>query len=304
MKLSILSLSLVLFSSLVILQCHAVDRDLTIACGLDLNDCNAALSAAESRCTREPAPMAPTPTPPTAPVAPGTLTITGDNNVPPDAFPMKLCEGDCDEDADCNGNLICYQRDDIDTALVPGCAGTPDIDGSDYCCDPSFAGCVSSEGEGDPTGGFPGIIGQILATLDPIFDFFDVLFGFESRRRTLREENNVDIDSKNGGKERKLFFGLIGRECRNLLERCEEKLAEFSCQPTVSPSRSPSLSPSKSAMPSPGPNPVPSQEPTITPKPTKAPTKRPTKVPTKRPTRVPTSAPIAQMGMGKRRDYY
>lgn len=303
MKLSLFTLFLALSSPLVILQCDAADRDLTIACGLDLNDCNAALTAAESRCAGndEPAPTAPTPTPPTAPVAPGTLAITGDNNVPPEAFPMNMCEGDCDEDADCSGNLICYQRDDIDTALIPGCDGTPDVDGSDYCCDTSFEGCVSSEGGGDPTGGFPGIIGEILAMLDPIFDFFDILFGLESRRRNLSEEGSVV------GTERKLFFGLIGSECQALLARCEEKLAEFSCQPTVSPTLSPTLSPTKSAMPSPGPNPIPSQEPTITPKPTRAPTKRPTKLPTKaptgRPVRPPTAAPVAQMGMGKRHTY-
>jgi hypothetical protein len=298
MKLLIHALTLALSSLFLILPTDAVDRDLTIACGLDLNDCQAALSAAENRCERNPAPMAPTPTPPTAPVAPGTLSITGDNNVPPEAFPMNMCEGDCDEDSDCRGNLVCYQRDDVDTALIPGCSGIPDVDGSDYCCDTSFEGCVSSEGGGDPTGGFPGIIGQILASLDPIFDLFDVLLGLNSRRRNLREDSSVD------GSERKLLFGLIGRECRALLERCERKLAEFSCQPTVAPSSSPTLSPTKSAMPSPGPNPVPSQEPTITPKPTKAPTKRPTKRPTKaptaRPVRPPTAAPVAQK-MGKRR---
>ena len=286
-------------TSPLLLSCHAVDRDLTIACGLDLNDCNTALSAAESRCAGN---DEPSPTPPTAPVASGTLAITGDDNVPPDAFPMNICEGDCDEDADCSGNLVCYQRDDIDTALVPGCSGTPDVDGSDYCCDTSFEGCVSSEDEGDPTGGFPGIIGQILATLDPIFDFFDVLFGLGSRRRNLREQSSVD---SNG---RELIFGLIGRECQALLARCEEKLQEFSCQPTISPTSSPTLSPTKSSMPSPGPNPIPSQEPTITPQPTKAPTKRPTKRPTIKPTgrpvRPPTAPPVAQMGMGKRRDYF
>jgi cell division septation protein DedD len=302
MKLFI-ALLLVSTSSLITL-CHGVERDLTIACGLDLNDCQSALSKAESRCAgSEPAPSPPTPTPPTAPVAPGTLAITGDDNVPPEAFPMNLCEGDCDADADCDGNLVCFQRDDGND--VPGCIGVADADGTDYCCDTSFDGCVTSEGGGDPRGGLPGFLGDIAAALDPLFDFFDMLLGIPSgrRRRNLKEGNVADSHHKHT--DRKLFFGIIGRECQALLDRCEEKLAEFSCQPTVSPTISPTLSPTKSSMPSPAPNPSPSQEPTITPKPTKQPTKKPTKRPTRsptnRPVRPPTPAPVAQMGMVMRR---
>lgn len=300
----ILSFLFIFISSLSTL-CHGVERDLTIACGLDLSDCQTALSNAESRCAgSDPAPTPPTPTPPTAPVAPGTLAITGDDNVPPEAFPMNLCEGDCDEDADCTGNLVCFQRDDGDN--VPGCTGIADADGTDYCCDTSFSGCVTSEGEGDPRGGFSGPLGDLLASLDPIFDFFDVLFGLENRRRRSRNlKASNSVETKHKRKNRKLFFGLIGRECRALVARCEEKLAAFSCQPTISPTKSPTLSPTKSSMPSPAPNPSPSQEPTVTPMPVKAPTKRPTKsptrAPTRRPVRPPTPAPVAQMGMVMRR---
>ena len=45
------------------------------------------------------------------------------------------CEGDCDIDSDCDGTLVCYQRDD--TTQVPGCStgGDGDVSGYDYCYD-------------------------------------------------------------------------------------------------------------------------------------------------------------------------
>eukprot|EP00980_Cylindrotheca_fusiformis_P003049 scaffold713_cov131-Cylindrotheca_fusiformis.AAC.7 len=50
-------------------------------------------------------------------------------------FPLGLCEGttgDCDSDHDCEGNLICYQRDAHES--VPGCAGgSSDGSRTDYC---------------------------------------------------------------------------------------------------------------------------------------------------------------------------
>ena len=34
----------------------------------------------------------------------------------------RLCEGDCDSDADCGGGLRCFQRDNLEA--VPGCMGS------------------------------------------------------------------------------------------------------------------------------------------------------------------------------------
>ena len=34
-----------------------------------------------------------------------------------------MCAGDCDSDADCRGDLACFQRDDFDLTEVPGCSG-------------------------------------------------------------------------------------------------------------------------------------------------------------------------------------
>ena len=46
----------------------------------------------------------------------------------------KKCEGDCDDDDDCDKNLFCFRRSSFE--LVPGCAGLG-IEGRDYCFDPS-----------------------------------------------------------------------------------------------------------------------------------------------------------------------
>eukprot|EP01083_Nonionella_stella_P257314 880875_1 len=57
----------------------------------------------------------------------GTLHGTDPN--PPGI--LSVCEGDCDYDNDCEGDLKCHQRNAGDPN-PPGCEGTPYID-FDYC---------------------------------------------------------------------------------------------------------------------------------------------------------------------------
>ena len=57
----------------------------------------------------------------------------GDEDVPSSSFPLGLCEGDCDADADCAGNLECFQRNGDEE--VPGCVGSGQT-GWDYCYEP------------------------------------------------------------------------------------------------------------------------------------------------------------------------
>ena len=49
---------------------------------------------------------------------------------------LFACEGDCDFDSDCSGNLLCFQR--TASQPVPGCSvgGTGDVNEYDYCYDP------------------------------------------------------------------------------------------------------------------------------------------------------------------------
>ena len=50
---------------------------------------------------------------------------------------LLTCQGDCDADADCAGELVCFKRDKASTP-VPGCTigGAGDIGTHDYCVDP------------------------------------------------------------------------------------------------------------------------------------------------------------------------
>lgn len=61
-----------------------------------------------------------------------SIVQTGNNGSPSSAYPMGLCEGDCDSDADCDSDLVCYQREAYES--VPGCSGgESETVGNDYC---------------------------------------------------------------------------------------------------------------------------------------------------------------------------
>lgn len=57
----------------------------------------------------------------------------GDDGDPASAFPLQACDGDCDSDDDCFGNLKCLQRGGDEE--VPGCIGTYAVAKKDYCYD-------------------------------------------------------------------------------------------------------------------------------------------------------------------------
>ena len=46
---------------------------------------------------------------------------------------LQHCQGDCDNDGDCAGNLICYNND---TREIPGCLGVNSRKIVDYCIYP------------------------------------------------------------------------------------------------------------------------------------------------------------------------
>lgn len=60
-----------------------------------------------------------------------TLRRVGNNGSPALRFPMEACQGDCDTDDDCVGDLVCFQRKGLEP--VPGCTGTG-VSGTDYWC--------------------------------------------------------------------------------------------------------------------------------------------------------------------------
>jgi hypothetical protein len=61
------------------------------------------------------------------------LVVVGNDGLPIEGFPLSACQGDCDSDDQCIGDLQCRERDNFE--LVPGCIG-PGEKGKDYCTDP------------------------------------------------------------------------------------------------------------------------------------------------------------------------
>jgi len=52
---------------------------------------------------------------------------------------LRLCEGDCDTDSDCKGDLVCFKRSQVLNSPfepVPGCDGAG-VRGKDYCIENS-----------------------------------------------------------------------------------------------------------------------------------------------------------------------
>jgi hypothetical protein len=65
-------------------------------------------------------------------VSPKDLQHVGNNKNPSSAYPLGECQGDCDVDEECEGGLVCFQRDGGDP--VPGClGGEDDKSRTDYC---------------------------------------------------------------------------------------------------------------------------------------------------------------------------
>ncbi len=66
------------------------------------------------------------------------INKVGNGGSPSEVFPLGLCQGDCDDDDECAGDLICYQRERNEA--VPGCSGGQnERDNTDYCIPPPTA---------------------------------------------------------------------------------------------------------------------------------------------------------------------
>lgn len=63
------------------------------------------------------------------------LTYIGNDGNPSSGFPLAECQGDCDHDDDCTGDLVCFQRSNSEP--VPGCDGN-DNGGRDFCIRPAL----------------------------------------------------------------------------------------------------------------------------------------------------------------------
>jgi len=72
------------------------------------------------------------------------LHYVGNDGIPAEAFPLGECEGDCDTDYECEGHLVCFQRDGGER--VPGCEGNS-RSRTDFCAKPDNYVMGPPEGE-------------------------------------------------------------------------------------------------------------------------------------------------------------
>lgn len=64
--------------------------------------------------------------------------------------PLGLCEGDCDNDDDCQGDLVCFQRGRRQP--IPGCSGNPS-NKADFCIKKPSSNGDDNDGGGENGGG-------------------------------------------------------------------------------------------------------------------------------------------------------
>jgi hypothetical protein len=76
------------------------------------------------------------------------LKRKGNDGSPSNAFPLGMCEGDCDNDSECAGDLVCFQR--RANQAVPGCSGgTSDSSPTDYCVESTTLGTTGGVASSD-----------------------------------------------------------------------------------------------------------------------------------------------------------
>ena len=78
--------------------------------------------------TASPTTAAPSPAVPTSAGLPEVMAVSGSYCTPTAQCPA--CYGDCDEDSDCQGDLVCEQRDGGE--MVTGCSGGEDSPSGEY----------------------------------------------------------------------------------------------------------------------------------------------------------------------------
>ena len=77
------------------------------------------------------------------------LWLAANDGIPASAYPLSVCDGDCDDDGDCAVGLKCFVRKVNSFKAVPGCEGVGD-GGEDYCYDPN-PGSTTSGPTAKPT---------------------------------------------------------------------------------------------------------------------------------------------------------
>ena len=180
---------------------------------------------------------------------------------------MSVCEGDCDSDDDCTGDLLCFLRSD--STAVPGCesGGDGDISGYDYCFDREiYNTALLNHGS---SGSSDGTMGLCEGDCDSDDDCTGDLQCF------FRDDTTPVPGCLTGGDADESDYDF----CYNASDA------------TGAPSALPTTSSAPSPLPSPLPTPMPTRSFVPTPSPTLVPTPSPTLGPTPSPSPVPSPLP-------------
>ncbi|EEC45889.1 predicted protein, partial [Phaeodactylum tricornutum CCAP 1055/1] len=125
----------------------------------------------------------------------------------PASAPPSVCEGDCDQDSDCAGDLRCFQRSN-GHLVVPGCAGgAADVSHFDYCYDPTYGPTLVS-------------VQLALSTVssaraDPSLSSLgsEVSSGLPDENRSDRRLQSVAVVGDNGSPSSRFPLGLCQGDC-------------------------------------------------------------------------------------------
>ncbi|KAL7544210.1 hypothetical protein ACHAWF_007590 [Thalassiosira exigua] len=81
------------------------------------------------------------------------LKKVGNDGEPRSAYPLDECEGDCDDDSECQGSLVCFQRSSGEE--VPGCTGDGSSKKTDYCIQSKIKELKKVGNDGQPRNAYP-----------------------------------------------------------------------------------------------------------------------------------------------------
>ena len=139
------------------------------------------------------------------------------------SFPLGLCQGECDKDCHCEGDLICYQRDA--GHIIPGCDGVP-TSRSDFCVDPQAVDDIrKSLYDFDNTDFSSQYVGTSTPTQIRLF-WHEVYYWQETREETFwcmqcegpcEDGQKIKINVCDYANERQYFIA-VGETIRPLLD--------------------------------------------------------------------------------------
>lgn len=199
------------------------------------------------------------------------FSYKGNNGSRSKMFPLCRCEGDCDDDSECDNGLLCFQR--RRTEEVPGCEGVGDS-GIDYCFRrPSDIYTYNAGDNGKPSVKYP--LGKCKGDCDSDAECSDGL-------KCCQRRGTEEVPGCEG-------LGVSGKDY------CYDPNPDTPA-PTKRPSSTPSTTPSVIISSYSEPSALPSQTPSFVP--TAVPSSKSSHVPSQNQSSGPTTRPSLRPSVG------